>query len=362
MNQPKSSRYHRLKRLAGFAAGCGTALLLAVLLWLRPSLNVTAYVVVLVCLHELIVLPAAFYHSLVLDRRYALSTEPTSAWLRDHLKSFALTLGFALLAAPVVYTLIAWSPRYWWVPVAIAATGVTMILTKLAPVLLLPLFYKFTEIDRPALMARLVTLSKRAGVPVMGVYAWGLGAKTRRANAALTGSGATRRILLSDTLLEEYSDDEIGVILAHEMAHHVHHDIRNAILLEFGLLLAACYAASSALLAWWQPLGLQGPADPAGMPLLLLAGSTVMIAAAPLVNAFSRANERKADRFALALTGHREPFVSAMRRLSAQNLLEEEPSRVTVWLFHTHPPIEERIAKARASRIGSGAERGSWNG
>jgi len=349
VNEPKSSRYHRLRRRAGFAAGGGTVLLLLVLLWLRPSLHGAAYVVMLVGLHELIAFPAAFYRSLVLERRYELSTETTAAWLRDHLKAAGITLGLALAAAHLVYVLIAWSPEYWWLPAAAAATGVTVILTRLAPILLLPLFYRFTPLDRPELTERVVALSRRAGVPVLGVFVWGLGAKTRRANAALTGSGATRRILLSDTLLAHYSDDEIEVILAHELAHHAHHDIRNGILLEFALLLAASYAASAALLASWQPLGLSGPADPAGMPVLLLAGGGALLVTAPLVNAFSRANERRADRFALALTGRREPFITAMRRLGAQNLEEEEPSRRTVWLFHSHPPIEERISAARTT-------------
>jgi STE24 endopeptidase len=347
VNEPKSSRYHRLKRRTGFIGGIGTILLLAALLWLRPALDVAVYVVVLVSVHELIALPVAFYRTFVLERRYELSTEPAGAWLRDHLKAVGITLAFAEVAAHVVYALIAWSPGYWWLPAAAAATAATVVLTTLAPILLLPLFYKFTPLDRPELTERLIALSKRAGVPVLGVYEWGLGAKTRRANAALTGSGATRRILLSDTLLAEYSDDEIEVILAHEMAHHAHHDIRNGILLEFGLLLAAFYAASAALLGWWRSLNLSGPADPAGMPLLLLAGGAVMVAAAPLVNAFSRANERRADRFALAITERSEPFISAMRRLGAQNLVEEEPSRLTVWLFHTHPPMEERIASAK---------------
>jgi STE24 endopeptidase len=347
VNEPKSSRYHRLKRRAGFAAGCGTVLLLTGLLWLRPSLHGAVYAVMLVCLHELLTVPVDYYRSFVLERRYELSTEPASAWLRDHLKAFGLTLSFALVAAHGVYTLIAWNANYWWLPAAAAAAGVTVVLAKLAPVLLLPLFYKFTPLDRPELSARLVELSRRAGVPVLGVYVWGLGEKTRRANAALTGAGSTRRILLSDTLLAEYSDDEIEVILAHEMAHHAHGDIRNGILLEFALLLVACGAASAALRAWWQPLALSGPADPAGMPLLLLAGGAVMVTATPLVNAFSRANERRADTFALKLTEARAAFMSAMRRLGAQNLVEEEPSRLTVWLFHTHPSIEERIASAR---------------
>ncbi len=347
MNETKSARYHRLKRRAGILAGASTVLLLVALLWLRPSLHGAVYVVFLVALHEVVTLPATFYRSHILERRYELSSQSIQDWAKDHLKGVGITLIFALIVAHVVYTLIAWSPEFWWLAAAVVGAGATVVLAKLAPIVLLPLFYKFRPLERPELTDRLVDLSTRAGVPVLGVYEWGLGAKTRRANAALTGSGRTRRILLSDTLLSEYTDDEIEVILAHEMAHHVHHDIRNAIVLEFGLLLAAAYVASTVLNAWWGPLGLHGPADPAGMPLLLLSGGAVMLAASPLINAFSRANERRADRFAVQLTGRREPFVSAMRRLGAQNLAEETPSRLSVWLFHTHPPVEERILAAR---------------
>ena len=347
LNETKSARYHRLKRRAGILAGCATVALLVALLWLRPSTHGVVYVVMLVGLHELVSLPATFYRSYILERRYELSTQSCSDWARDHLKGAGLTLALALIAAHVVYTLIAWSPNLWWLAAAAIAAGAALILTKLAPVLLLPLFYKFKPLDRADLTTRLVDLSSRAGVPVLGVYEWGLGAKTRRANAALTGSGRTRRILLSDTLLSEYNEDEIEVILAHEMAHHVHHDIRNALVLEFVLFLAAGYASAAVLSRSWQSLGLSGPADPAGMPLLLLAGGAVMLAATPLLNAVSRSNERRADRFALQLTGRREPFVSAMRRLGAQNLAEQAPSRMSVWLFHTHPPVEERISAAR---------------
>lgn len=347
MNETKSARYHRLKRRAGILAGGSTVLLLVALLWLRPSLHGAVYVALLVALHEVVTLPATFYRSYTLERRYELSSQSITEWAKDHLKGVGITLVFALIVAHVVYTLIAWTPEFWWLAAALVGAGATVVLAKLAPIVLLPLFYKFKPLERPELTGRLVDLSTRAGVPVLGVYEWGLGAKTRRANAALTGSGRTRRILLSDTLLSEYTDDEIEVILAHEMAHHVHHDIRNAIVLEFALLLAAGYVASTVLNAWWEPLGLTGPADPAGMPLLLLAGGAVMLAARPLINAFSRTNERRADRFALQLTGRREPFVSAMRRLGAQNLAEETPSRLSVWLFHTHPPVEERILAAR---------------
>ena len=347
MNETKSSRYHRLNRRAGALTLLGSGAVLAAAVWLRPELPLWAYTLVLLVANEVVALPLAFYRSFVLERRYELSSEPLGTWLRDHVKAFGIAAVFAWIAAEGVYTLIEWQPDRWWFFAALAATGVTIALARLAPVLLLPLFYTFKPLDRPALSERLLALSTKAGVPVLGVYEWGLGEKTRRANAALTGSGATRRILLSDTLLAEYTDDEIEVILAHELAHHVHRDIPKGLALEFVLLLAAFYGAGVALLAWWQPLGFTGVSDPRGLPLLVLAAGAVMVAATPLVNAVSRLNERRADRFALSLTRRADAFISAMRRLGSQNLAEESPSRAAVLLFHTHPPLEERIAAAR---------------
>jgi STE24 endopeptidase len=307
------------------------------------------YVLALMLVNELLTLPIGFYRNVVLEHRYELSSAPAGVWLLDELKGFAIAVVLAVGGGLAVYALIGWSARWWWLPAAALGASVTLLLARLAPVLLLPVFYKLRPLQRATLNTRLVDLSERAGVPVLGVFEWGLGAKTRRANAALAGSGSTRRILLSDTLLDEYSDDEIEVILAHELAHHVHHDIAKGIALEFALLLAGGFAASASLNALWVPLRLTGPADPAGLPLVVLVTGAVMLAATPFVNAFSRFNERRADEFALALTGRSDAFVSAMRRLGAQNLSEESPSRASVWLFHTHPPIAERIAAARQS-------------
>jgi STE24 endopeptidase len=198
------------------------------------------------------------------------------------------------------------------------------------------------------LRSRLVSLSERAGVPVLGVYEWALGEKSRGANAALVGAGATRRIIVSDTLLAEYSDDEIEVILAHEIAHHVHRDILVGLAAEALLLLMSFLAAAAAIAVWWRPLALAAPNDVAGLPLLLLAGGAVSLAATPLMNALSRRHERRADRYALALTSQPAAFISAMKRLAAQNLAEERPSRAVLWFFHTHPPIPQRIDAARS--------------
>ena len=176
----------------------------------------------------------------------------------------------------------------------------TIGLARLAPVVLLPIFYKFKPLDRPALVDRLMALATRARTDVVGVFEWVLSGHTRKANAALAGLGRTRRILLSDTLLADYSEDEIEVILAHELAHHVHRDLWRGIAVQS----VACSAGSSwpnvMLRAVADPLELRGMSDPAGLPVLMLAGGAWSFLVMPIANAVSRAQERAADRYALA--------------------------------------------------------------
>jgi STE24 endopeptidase len=182
----------------------------------------------------------------------------------------------------------------------------------------------------------------------MGVFEWRLSDKTKKANAALAGIGQTRRIIISDTLLAEHSDDEIEVILAHELAHHVHRDIWKGIALETVLIALGFYLADAVLTRFAMSFGLTGKGDIAALPLLLLAAGAVSLALMPLANAFSRAHERRADRYALEMTRNVPAFVSAMKRLGAQNLAEERPSRLVQILFYTHPPISARIDAAHA--------------
>jgi STE24 endopeptidase len=364
MNEDKSARYHRLKRrsallsllmtaglLAGLLVSGGSALMRDIATdvggsW--PAVAVAIYVLVLACLQEILTFPVSFYRSFTLERQYGLSSEPFAAWMRDHVKSLLVAGVLSLAGAEIVYAALGRWPRWWWAASAVAFIAATVLLAKLAPIVLLPIFYRFKPLARDALKDRLIALSRRAGVAVLGVYEWGLGEKTRRANAALVGTGRTRRILVSDTLLQQYSDDEIEVILAHELGHHVHGDIAKGLFLEVALLGFCFYAAAAALNTWWRSLGLTSPADVAGLPLLLLAGGAASLVATPVVNALSRFNERRADRYALTMTGQPSAFVSAMRRLGTQNLAEARPSRAALWLFHTHPPMSERIEAARA--------------
>jgi STE24 endopeptidase len=365
VNEDKSRRYHRLRRRAAVLSAVLAAGLLAFLVasgasvWLRDvaaalshrgfahPLTVAAYVVILVLLHDAVMFPLALYRGFVLEQRYGLSSETLRAWAVDHAKAAAVSLVFALLGGQIVYaSLVSW-PRLWWLTSALVFIAGMIILARMAPIVLMPLFYRFRPLERDALRERLVTLSGRAGVPVLGVYEWGLGDKTRRANAALVGTGGTRRVLLSDTLLAEYSDDEIEVILAHELGHHAHGDIAKGIAIEAALIIGGFAVAAIVLARYWNDVGLTSPADVAGLPLLVLIAGCLGLVSAPLLNALSRRNERRADRYALTMTERPAAFVSAMKRLAAQNLAEPSPSRTAVWLFHTHPPIEQRIEAAR---------------
>jgi STE24 endopeptidase len=363
-NEDKATRYHRLKRRASILGASLGIVLLAVLLVTGASaglrdvaisltrgsfvLTVIVYVSLVALISEAAQLPLAFYLGVTLERRFGLSTETTRRWWWDHFKAAAIGLVFATLAAVIVCSLLWWSPDYWWIVAAATFSIVIVGLVQLAPVVLMPLFYEFRPLDRPALRDRLVALANRAGARVLGVFEWRLGDRTRRANAALTGIGRTRRIIVSDTLLADHSDDEIEVILAHELAHHVHHDIWRGIALETGLMTLGFFLADLVLAAAVGRFGITAKYDPAALPLLVLAGGLVSLLLKPFANAVSRAHERRADRYALEMTGNASAFTSAMKRLGAQNLAEERPSRLVQWLFYTHPPVAARIEFAQS--------------
>jgi len=370
MNEDKATHYQRLKRRAAIlsfiwnVAFLGAVLATGFTLALRaaaehvaarvsppswlPVISVVVYVALLSALNEIGALAVGFYSGWIVEHRYGLSTQRIRGWIVDQAKAFAVGLTLAVGSASIIYALIRWSPQHWWLPAAAVFALLIVVLANLAPVLLLPLFYRLKPLDRESLRERLLALADRAGARVLGAYEWGLADKTRKANAALAGIGSTRRILVSDTMLAQYSDDEIEVVLAHELAHHVHGDIWKGILFESVLVLAGFFVASRMLSGFAGWFGLRGVSDVAGLPLLLLASGAVALVTVPFAHAMSRAYERSADRFALSLTHNPGAFISAMRRLGAQNLAEDHPSKIVQWLFYSHPPVRERIEAAQA--------------
>ena len=369
MNEDKSTRYHRLRRRADLlgTAAAGVVLLgltlsglghrmresaAAVVQWIPGSQEeawtVVVTTILLLVVLQIVELPFAYYQGHLLEHRYGLSTQSARRWFSDQGKGVLLGTALAVMATFVVYlTLREWPDHWWWISALVFAAAIVG-LTQLAPVVLLPIFYRFKPLDRASLVDRLMKLATRSRTDVVGVFEWVLSSHTRKANAALAGLGRTRRILLSDTLLADYSEDEIEVILAHELAHHVHRDLWRAIAVQSLGLGAGFFIASLILRAIAEPLGLRGLADPAGLPALLLIGGVWTLVLMPLVNALSRMQERAADRYALQTTRNVDAFVTAMKRLSQQNLAEEYPSKIVRWLFYSHPPIRERIDAARA--------------
>lgn len=361
MNEDKATRYHRLGRRSRILSTVWATVILVGLLgggsvelreWSAvagdsPTVTVILYVLALSLLFDLATLPFSFYQGFLLERRYGLSTETMSHWWKDHFKAAAIGLLFAEAGAVFVYfTLRNW-PGFWWVVAGLGYAAVTVLLVNLAPVLLLPLFFTFKPLEKETLRHRLTELASKAGTRIMGVYEWTLSDRTKKANAALTGMGGTRRILLSDTLLAEYSDDEIEVILAHELAHHVHRDLWTSVFFDMLLTFAGFFAAHHLLQRAVPVFGLRDIADPAGLPILLLAAGAIGLGVKPLMNAVSRAHERRADSYALKMTKNPAAFITAMKRLGRQNLAEENPSRLVQAFFYTHPPIKERLTAAQ---------------
>ena len=368
MNEDKATKYHRLRRRADLlgTASAGVVLLglavsglshrlrelaAAISQWVPEAANdmvmVALVTFMLMLILAVVELPFAYYHGYLLEHRYSLSTQSRGHWISDQVKGVLLGMALAIIGAFVVYGALGrWPDDWWWISAIVFAMA-TIGLAQLAPVLLLPIFYKFKPLDRPALVERLMKLAASARTNVNGVFEWVLSSHTKKANAALAGLGTTRRILLSDTLLADYSEDEIEVILAHELAHHVHRDLWRGIAVHSLALVGGFFVLSLVLNAVAEPLGLRGLSDPAGLPALMLAGGVWTFLLLPVVNAMSRAQERAADRYALQATRNVDAFVTAMKRLSQQNLAEEYPSKLVRWLFYSHPPIPERIDAAR---------------
>ncbi len=369
MNEDKSTRYHRLRRRADLlgTAAAGVVLLALIVTgagsqmreWAAAvssfipggfddAVTVALYVVMVMIPLQIIEFPFAFYQSFLLEHRYDLSTQTGQHWLSDQAKGVLLGTGLSIVGASVVFLTLREFPAQWWLLSAVTFVVAMIGLARLAPVVLMPLFYRFKPLDRPALVERLLGLARKARTDVVGVFEWVLSGHTKKANAALAGMGPTRRILLSDTLLADYSEDEIEVILAHELAHHVHRDLWRGIAVQAVVLVSGFFLVDVVLQRLAEPIGLRGISDPAALPLMMLVGGVWSLVMMPLVNAQSRAQERAADRYALATTRNVDAFVTAMKRLSQQNLAEEDPSQLVRWLFYSHPPIHERIQAARA--------------
>ena len=306
-----------------------------------------AYAICVWTLLEGLLLPLRFFQGCVLERRYALSRVAAATWLSGHLKTVALGAVAVMGAAVVVSLSRSIWPVWWWVASGGVFAATTIGLSNLAPIWIIPRLHRVRPVTRTRLTRRLATLAERAGVAAPRIDECTVGVATRRAYATLVGMGPLRRILLSDTLLANYSDDEIEAVLAHELGHHVHRDVWQVLAFELCVAMMALWAGGWTVSSLGGRFGVVGAGDVAGLPLLALGVGVVAFAAAPIGHALSRCHERRADRFAIRMTRNPAAFMTSLRRLGEQNLVEERPSRLVEVLCHTHPPLYRRLADAR---------------
>ena len=311
-------------------------------------LLVLAFIIIFGGIAAALELPLGYYSGFVLPHRFGQSTQDFKSWGMDQLKNLMIAAPLGLIVVELVYMALRLTGGWWWLWTGAGMLVFTVILSNLAPILIMPLFNKFVPLgeEHAELAERLMKLAERAHAQVRGVFKFDMSKRTKAANAALTGIGNTRRIVLGDTLINEFSPDEIETVLAHELGHHVHKDI--PILMAFGtvMTLGGLFLASLALGWAASQFGFAGPSDIAGLPALGLVLGAFGLLTQPLDNAFSRWRERLADEYALQSTGNARAFASAFVRLANQNLGEVDPEKWVVFMFYDHPPLGERIRMA----------------
>jgi len=362
-DSPEARRYNSIQRWLGIADFVVGAAFLVVLLvtgwtdWLRDlalrrgfqnyTLAVFLYLFFLLLISKALGFGLDYY-GFRLERRFQLSTQKFRAWLWDETKGFLVGLVMAGIVVELLYFMILQSPQHWWLITWALFIGLFILLAQLAPVVLFPIFYKFEPLDNEDLRRRLVELGERAGTRVRGVYRWKLSEKSKKANAALTGLGSTRRIILADTLLDNYAPEEIEAVLAHELGHHVHRHILKSIFVQAGITLLGFWIANFVLHYAVDHHMFEELSDFANLPLLAITATVLSLLLMPALNAYSRYNERQADRYAFESIASVEPFISSMNKLAKQNLAERTPAKWIELLFHSHPAISRRVAAAEA--------------
>jgi STE24 endopeptidase len=311
----------------------------------RPGWQVAALYCLVLGLHMAVSFPLSWYRGYVMEHQFGLSRQSPRAWLWRYVKQGGLAGGLGMLFFLMIFWLIWNVGAMWWLAAAVAFFLVSILLGQLLPVVVVPLFYRVERLEAPELTDRLARLAERTGLNLQGVYRIDISAETVKANAMLAGLGRTRRVLLGDTLLDRFTHDEIEVIFAHEVGHHVHRHIPKLMAIGGLFGLVGFGLCDVALMAYSGPVP-YGDVPVAALPLLMLVITLFSMLMEPLQNVISRHFERQCDRYALERTGMRDAYRAAFRKLARLNKDDPAPNPVTVFLFHSHPPIGERLAMA----------------
>ncbi|MDD5310266.1 MAG: M48 family metallopeptidase [Candidatus Omnitrophica bacterium] len=309
----------------------------------NPWIQTAAYFLVFGAIYAAVTFTLDMYQGFSLERKFSLSTQTFGGWVLDYLKKLLVggTIFFILIEA--LYLFLRNFTATWWIWTAVFWIIFTIVLSRLAPVVILPLFFKVKPLADEDLRVRLLNLAEKCGSKVNGIFEIDLSKKTVKANAALAGLGKTRRVLLGDTMLKEYTHDEIEAVLAHELGHHKKGHIMKLLVFGAAVTFVSFYIANLVFKGFSGMLDYRGIADLAGFPLLALIFFFFAVVMMPFQNGLSRVFEREADRFALEITQNPGAFISMMGKLGDQNLADREPNRLIEIFLYDHPSIGKRL-------------------
>lgn len=304
------------------------------------------FVVVISVLSALIFFPLNYYSHYHLEHRFNLSNQKFKSWIWDGIKSFFLNLIFSIIAIEVIYSFLKVFPNHWWILTTIFYFFFTIVLSRIMPTLIMPLFYKLKPITNTSLIDKLKILAQKVRARIIGVYQMDMSRKTKKANAMFTGLGKSKRIILGDTLLSNFSEDEIETVLAHELGHYYYKHLWQFIIMGLGTSLLGFYIVHIILTPFISYFGMGEISNIAGLPIFLFVLFLFFLILMPFQNGYSRRLERQADRFALEQTKNPDGFIRAMKKLSEQNLSDPSPSPWVEFFLYNHPSIEKRIKMA----------------
>ncbi len=290
--------------------------------------------------------PFSFYSGFILEHKYNLCNQTFFQWLWESVKGLLVSSVIGIPLIVIFYFLLLTYESNWWLPVGLTMFVVSVVLSRIAPILILPLFYKLTPLADSPLKEKILSLTKTTSMHVEGIYSFNLSKTTKKANAAFTGIGKSKRILLGDTLMENFTEEEIETVFAHELGHYSHGHIKKNIFIGTISIFIGLYCTSlaySASLLWF---GFSSSTQLAALPLLMLWLGIYSLVTSPLGNILSRKYEFEADAYAVQQTNNKTAFVSTMKKLAAMNMADTAPHPIIEFLFYSHPSIEKRIRAA----------------
>ena len=360
-----AKRYRRDNRIIGLVSFALSGILIFVLLYFDVSRNlviwlegitrirfllVLLYFAVIYMGYSVITLPFSYISGFVIEHRYGFSKHTTGTWFLDWMKSFIVSFILGAIIFQFIFGITYASPRLWWLWLSLAMIVFNVILANLFPVLIIPLFYKTTPIEDENLLERIKALCENAHIQVRGIFSINLSSKSTKANAAVVGLGNTKRILLGDTFVADYSEDEIVSVLAHEVTHYQEHHIWWLVLWQSIITVIMFYVFHLIYPALYEFVGFENLHDVAAFPLFVLIFTVISLLLNPVGAAISRYFERRADRGALGLTGDPDTFISVMAQFCNRQLSVAYPHPIIEWYKYSHPSPGNRIKFAERWR------------